>query len=286
MLRIPAAILALTILGGLAASAGADPGDRVEIPFDSEDHRIYVPVKVNGQGPFRFMLDTGADGIGRIDARLREQLGLTPFSQGENSDGVNVSAIDLLRVDRLELAGIARKKVVLPTRSYNRADRDPQQWIEGIIGAGFFEGYLLTIDYPGGKILFEKRRLDPGDPHVTPYDLPFHIPVALGDAATFCWLDTGSALSMHLPRAVGEPLMDGPLEAAGSGGRANTSFDLLRGTLRVPVRIAGNEIRRLRVIVSDKAEEINIGGALLGGYVVSLDQKSRLVRIAPPGSLP
>jgi hypothetical protein len=103
MMRFPAAILALAILGGLDAIAGANPGARVTIPFDSDDRRIYVPVKVNGQGPFL-------------------------------------------------------------------------------------------------------------------------IPVTLGDSATFCWLDTGSALSMHLPRAAGEPLIDVPSNRSDpAGGRTPRS---------------------------------------------------------------
>ncbi|WP_425480574.1 hypothetical protein, partial [Stenotrophomonas pictorum] len=37
---------------------------QLRVPFEVIDGRIYVPVGVNGRGPFRFAVDTGASGMG------------------------------------------------------------------------------------------------------------------------------------------------------------------------------------------------------------------------------
>ena len=46
-------------------------------PFELVDGRIYVQARVNGQGPFRFAVDTGASGLARADAKLVQALGLS-----------------------------------------------------------------------------------------------------------------------------------------------------------------------------------------------------------------
>ena len=50
----------------------------VSVPFALVDGRVYVEARVNGGGPYRFAVDTGASGIGRADARLVSGLGLSP----------------------------------------------------------------------------------------------------------------------------------------------------------------------------------------------------------------
>ena len=46
--------------------------------------RVVAPVSVNGQGPFRFIVDTGAN-RSVLSQGLVERLGLTPEGQGERA---------------------------------------------------------------------------------------------------------------------------------------------------------------------------------------------------------
>ena len=57
-------------------NSGADPaelprteilGHMERIPIKHSSGHITVDIEINGQGPFKFLLDTGASGEGRID---------------------------------------------------------------------------------------------------------------------------------------------------------------------------------------------------------------------------
>src|ERR1700716_538340 len=83
--------------------ASTTPG---EVPFDlaaPNDAAIIVPVKINGHGPFKFILDTGAT-FTCIDQKLADQLKLPEYRGGF---GVGVlmpteGNIKLVSVDTLE----------------------------------------------------------------------------------------------------------------------------------------------------------------------------------------
>ncbi|NJL72902.1 MAG: hypothetical protein HC888_15810 [Candidatus Competibacteraceae bacterium] len=81
--------------------------------------RIYAPVKVNGNGPLRFLIDTGASGMGRVDSRLVRENDLPVVGVRENSDGVNVAQVDVVRLDSLELGELRRAEVQVLSRNYN-----------------------------------------------------------------------------------------------------------------------------------------------------------------------
>ena len=52
------------------------------IPFEFYGNRIYLPVKVNGSGPFRFILDTGAS-VSVINQSRSQELGVKVKDTGQ-----------------------------------------------------------------------------------------------------------------------------------------------------------------------------------------------------------
>src|SRR5690348_8531699 len=55
--------------------------DSAVVPFELVDDRIFVKVRLNGQGPFNFIFDTGSGAVLRPE--LARQLGLQPQIAGE-----------------------------------------------------------------------------------------------------------------------------------------------------------------------------------------------------------
>ena len=69
-----------------SVSAGAASDALVDLPFRTIESRIYLDVMVDGKGPFVFAVDTGASGIGRVDASLVAELGLAWPGEAEVVD--------------------------------------------------------------------------------------------------------------------------------------------------------------------------------------------------------
>jgi hypothetical protein len=259
--------------------AGPLRGQIYETPFESESGRVFVNVRVNGEGPFRFMIDLGASGNGRIDERLAAQLALRSVGTARNSDGVNVATVAVVEVAELAFGPIVMDNLQLPSRDYNRSARSAP--LMGILGQAFFSDHLLTIDYPNQRLLISEERLVPGDPHVVAYEGALRIPLTIGAVETTGGIDTGSSLVMHVPRRYASLVRTSRLEIVGEGRRANTTFELYRGTILEPITIAGSVHERVTVRFSDPVNEINIGSGFLSRFVVRVDQRQRLIELVP-----
>jgi Aspartyl protease len=82
----------------------------------THDHvgRVVVPVRINGQGPFRFIVDTGAD-HSTISPALVQLLGLKPESQPMLLQGITGSAqVSFVTVDRLQAGELTLAPTELP----------------------------------------------------------------------------------------------------------------------------------------------------------------------------
>src|SRR4051794_8988008 len=80
---MPIATLLLLLLMtsiGLAAPAVTSPR-AFTLPFALVDHRVFVDVILNGRGPFRFILDTGAGAV--LSEDTARTLGLAVQGGGE-----------------------------------------------------------------------------------------------------------------------------------------------------------------------------------------------------------
>lgn len=243
-----------------------------EIPFELVRGRVHLPVSVNDRGPFDFLLDNGASGMGRLDDSLRAALGIPVVRQQDNFDGVNASPIDVIEVESLAVGPFVRRDVELLSRDYS---------VDGVLGADFFADDLLTIDYPGRVLRVLDGTLDETDPHVVSYDTYFEIPIRIGNDRRIASIDTGSTLTLFLPLVYADSLDTTELIESGRARRANTEFSLYRATLLEPVVIAGNTLTDLEVVFAESVPWINIGSGLLQEFAITFDQTSRRIRIAP-----
>ncbi len=137
-------------------SRPADPndakirGDRpsTEIAYDDDNRtRIYVPVYLNGRGPFTFELDSGGHFI--LDAPTAEALGLVAEgSFSATGAGIGVARVGYVRVKELRIgdAVISDQPANVRTFSFNANDRGAKPPRAGIIGLELFERFTVGID--------------------------------------------------------------------------------------------------------------------------------------------
>jgi predicted aspartyl protease len=106
--------------------------------------RVVAPVSVNGQGPFRFIVDTGAN-RSVVSQALAEQLGLPLNGSGEVHSVHGVTVAPLVQVGSLEYGQLSLSTAAMPM-------------LQGAVLAG--EHGLLGVDGMRGRRLrmdFERK---------------------------------------------------------------------------------------------------------------------------------
>ncbi len=261
----------------LAGVAAKDA--QVHVPFQTVDGRIYVRAKVNGGGPYRFAVDTGASGMGRVDASLVALLDLEKHGESTTSDGVSTAAVETTRVQSLALGELVHRDLELITRDYNKRN-SAEAAFHGILGREFFGDGLLVIDYPRRILSFTLRHaMSPSDRNALPYERAFRIPVTVAGHALVAQLDTGANVNLVLPQAVYEGISDVPLQEAVRSQLTNGQLETWRATLHGPVRVGQASLEDVEIRVSAKFPEPLVGAEALQQSVVLIDQRSRTVAV-------
>jgi predicted aspartyl protease len=144
-----------------------DPGpDRVERPETAEEGEVpirfggpggaalIIPVYVNGEGPFDFVLDTGAT-LTCIDRALIERLGLPEQRRAAVGAGVEgVSRVALVSVDSLRV-GAAQGHGLTACELDMEHIQALRIHVDGLLGLNFLREFRLTLDFPGEVARFE-----------------------------------------------------------------------------------------------------------------------------------
>ena len=141
--------------------AACDPGAaaRVQAPADSAAGEVafelagpggaalIVPVYLNGEGPFDFVLDTGAtytcvDQALAARLGLRERRGQIAVGAGVGGAGrVRLVAVDSMRVGAASASGLTACVIDL------QALRSIGSGAQGLVGLNFLKSFRVTLDF-------------------------------------------------------------------------------------------------------------------------------------------
>jgi predicted aspartyl protease len=168
----------LAMLIGLAAAPAAPgcgiplPAGRTVAPADAAAGEVafelagpggaamVVPVRINGQGPYQFVLDTGAT-ITCLDHKLSDELQL-PERSGQIGFGAGIGAagqVKLVGVDSLNV-GTASASDLTACAIDLQGIQEAGIKVDGLLGLNFLRSYHVTID-------FERNVLRLQDPSAT-----------------------------------------------------------------------------------------------------------------------
>jgi hypothetical protein len=276
-----ALIAALALISHQAESR--TPSESFSIPFELDKGRIFVGAFVNGRGPYRFGFDTGASGTGRADVRLTAALSLRKVDQTATSDGIQAATADVVTAPSLRLGDLEQRGVKLLSRDYNKGRKADEQPLMGIIARDFFADWLVTLDYPARTISFTRGELRPNEPGVLSYGASFTIPVCFSVGCYPGKVDTGSSRGLVIPKNLAAKLPASAPVAIGQGMRTNSVATLYEMSLREPVRVGAVTAAAQKVLYADPSDTtIVIGSEFLKDYVLTIDQRHRLLRISEP----
>jgi|GEM_PF-3623833 len=136
--------------------------DSIEIKLKETFGFVYADVLLNGQGPFRFLIDTGAD-ASLISYGLVKKLKLEPLESRqrvfETSHKKATISTALYLINELTLGTATLRHA--PFIASNTASDDFQLLqgleIEGIIGTNIFHDVILTLDLPNNRLVLNKH---------------------------------------------------------------------------------------------------------------------------------
>jgi len=142
--------------GGVDYPADVEAGE-VPIRFEGPgEAALLVPVFINGQGPFDFVLDTGAT-LTCLDQRLVDRLEL-PTRRHGTAVGAGVEAtgrLELVRLDSVRIGGAGASDLsgcVLDLAHTRAIGVD----IDGLVGLNFLRSFRVTLDFERDLLVLEQ----------------------------------------------------------------------------------------------------------------------------------
>ncbi len=278
--------------GLVAASARiqTDQSGSVEVPMLLGGRLPAVEVKINGQGPFLFAIDTGAAiQLALTSSRIVERLNLKSSGQmsvgdpsGKNALTADIFQVDSVAIGEVRFSNLRATRFDLPKRT---GETDPSAKIDGILGFPLFSDYLLTLDYVAGRVRLERGSLPaPDGAEILSFNIVQGLPQLEIDVAGTkmkAHIDSGNIRgAIGLPSAMIDQL---PLAAeptvAGKARTVNNEFELKAAPLKGSLKIGKHEFPQPRIIFTEMTRSTaNIGDGILRQFAVTFDQKNRRVR--------
>jgi predicted aspartyl protease len=137
-----------------AAAAPPVPRAAPDMAFDADDNgAVVVPIRIDGEGPFRFIIDTGSSHSAIAD-RVEERLGLIAVAKAEIMSAAGQSIYPVVRVGRIAAGSSTRDGLlasVLPSADLQRLGRS----IDGVLGQDFLSAFDYTIDYRRNRLTWD-----------------------------------------------------------------------------------------------------------------------------------
>ncbi len=147
-----AASLALPGAAWAAQDDAAPPpvaGDETALDLaTNQSVRMTVPVMINGQGPFDFVIDTGADRT-VISRELADRLALKAAGKARLHAMGGQADVGLVKIDQISVSNVTKKNVraaALPVRHLGA---------DGLLGIDSLKGQRITIDFETRKMVLQ-----------------------------------------------------------------------------------------------------------------------------------
>lgn len=229
-----------------------------------------------------FGFDTGSPGGPTVDPTIIDSLRLAKIGEARMTDPSmkNVVTVGLYELHDLRLGNFTIDKWVV-SESPKRDSRhlaDP----DGIIGLDAFAGYIVTIDYPGGRMLLTKGRLPEPDGRTSfRYEGPIpRVPLSIEGRAIDAHVDTGNArYSLIVPENYAAQLSGYANRfPIGVAHTANNKYDLLALPVR-DAKIGDMPLYAGTAAFPAPARMGNVGTPILRDMIVKVDPANSIISL-------
>jgi predicted aspartyl protease len=253
-------------------------------PLDLSAGQPVVQVMVDGKGPYRFVIDTGAQGAGRISAAIAEQLGLEAVGEVRTAaPGGATETRKIYRAGKLAVGGIAFADADLASMPNLPGRTD---W-DGVLGIDLFHQLTLTLDYGKAALKLSREPVSGGVAADFSHAIP-QIPLRIGDKELTVDLDTGNgAAPLFVSEAIAQAIpQSGPATERGKAHTRFGEFSIMQAAIAVPVTVGGTALPITAIGWPPARGEGNLGSRGLTGMQLMVDRASGRVAIQPSGAAP
>ena len=142
-------------------------------------NRVYLPVKVNGMGPFQMILDTGAAVSGLSEATAKS-VGLHNARDAQlTGNGESRLKISIARNVTFQLGPVSLSEKQVAIVPFQELESHEGRTIDGVLGVALFRRFVVVIDYAA-------KTLELYDPQGFSYHgAGAVVPLHIGSAAIF-----------------------------------------------------------------------------------------------------
>lgn len=129
-------------LGGVGSAVTAAPDQgtaRINAATDAASH-LMVQVHINGDGPYHFVVDTGADRT-ILASEVAAELGLARGEEVMLKGVVRAVRTETVSIRTMTFGSITKRRLTVPTLSRSLLDAD------GYLGLDFLDGHRVTFDF-------------------------------------------------------------------------------------------------------------------------------------------
>jgi predicted aspartyl protease len=259
----------------------------VSVPAEVTGHGIFVSVMINGQGPFRMLVDTGC-----TFTMVSPEVAAAVEARGADIEDGNVQAVNgfgdavsLPRVllDSISLGGVQFEGVVAGVVPLEVQSRIDSRELDGLLGYTLFSDLFFALDYPNQRLLMSNAwpanlapvRAELAIREIS--DVPF-VSVKVQGKDFEVMIDTGATDRLHLSPASVPSLSwktaprPGLLLAA-AGEMDREQIGRLSGALEL------GQLRQLEPVVDISNGEPSLGVGLLHSFCLVFDESDDKLRL-------
>jgi len=231
------------------------------VPFDITFDKPAFLARVNGTGPYLFLLDTSISGA-TLDDNIVRRASVKSREAGSSEIG---------HIGELNIGGVNLKGLDVAVYDWDLAEHGYRRF-DGTLGLSVFKHCLLSLDYPNLKISLTQGHLAPADGlQILDYkevDGLAAIPLGFGETQVNMLIDTGSVEAIMLNESLRDKIA--------LADPADSSVDSEPVPARGNIRLGGFGFVEPPTRFHD--QQSAIGQLALYHFDITLDQKNRRVR--------
>ncbi|MDH3267431.1 MAG: retroviral-like aspartic protease family protein [Ignavibacteria bacterium] len=279
-------IIVFINFGSLSQTKQTDKNEgAIIIPLDLSSQRPVVELSIDGEGPYRFIFDTGSSG-NVIDKELASKLNLeiTGENRVSTPGSENVTIAKTVKAPLVSFEGsdilkdadmtVMELRVMLP--------------VDGVLSANFFSDYLITLDYPNSKLMLNIGQLNESDKDVISFvqnEQVINIYILIDGKKIEAHLDSGNPGMFDIPFSLKDEFkFKAEPKEAGTISTPVASFKTWGATLDGEIKIGGVTYRNPGIHLVEGFLYANVGYRILKDLKTTIDKKNNLIKFEKSSS--